>query len=221
MFLSRISLSPEAPNATGFWRLFENPYRLHQEVWALFADRPDRERDFLYRLDRDLGQPRIFCLSQREPRSSGIFRVETKPFAPVLLVGGRLSFVLRANPIVCRGGARHDVVMNAKRELVSRGVVPGERPAVAELAQEHGTAWLVERAGRHGFAVEPAAVRVERYEVVELAKPGGRRVRFATCDFTGHLTVTELPAFLHALQHGIGPAKGFGCGLLLVKRASL
>ena len=221
MFLSRIRLSLEAPAETGLERLFESSYRLHQEIWSLFADSPARQRDFLYRLDHEGGEPRIYCLSERQPRASArrFFRVESKPFAPVLAAGERLRFALRANPVVSRGGSRHDVVMNAKHELKRRGVPKAERPSVAALAQERGTAWLLERAAKHGFAVEPEAVRVERYEVLELAKPGGARVSLGTCDFAGTLSVADPEALLFALRHGIGPAKGFGCGLLLCKRA--
>jgi len=221
MFLSRISLTHGAPGDPAlWWRMFENPYRFHQEVWGLFADGPERRRDFLYRLDRDGREPRIFCLSEREPRAGhGAFRVESKRFAPVLWSGERLHFSLRANPVVSREGARHDVVMDAKRQLKLKGVPPGKRPTVAQIAQERGTAWLLERAPKHGFAVEPQAVRVDRYEVLELTKSRGARVRLGTCDFAGTLTVTDPDALLLALRHGIGPAKGFGCGLLLCKRA--
>ncbi len=221
MFLSRVSLSHQAPGDSALGRMFANPYRFHQEVWALFADGPERRRDFLYRLDREGREPRIFCLSEREPRAvPGVFRVESKRFDPVLEAGERLHFALRANPVVSRQGARHDVVMDAKRELQARGVPRSERPTVAQLAQERGTAWLLERAPKHGFTVEPTAVRVDRYEIVDLTKTGGTRVRLATCDFAGTLTVTDVPALLLALKHGIGPAKGFGCGLLLCKRAA-
>jgi CRISPR system Cascade subunit CasE len=221
LYLSRIRLAPEAPAEPGLFRLFESSYRLHQEIWSLFADSPARRRDFLYRLDHEGGEPRIYCLSERQPQASAkrFFRVESKPFAPVLAAGEHLRFALRANPVVSRAGSRHDVVMDAKHELKRRGVPKAERPAVAQLAQERGTAWLLERAEKHGFTLAPEAVRVERYEILELAKPGGTRVRLGTCDFAGTLKVTDPEALLLALRNGIGPAKGFGCGLLLCKRA--
>ena len=34
--------------------------------------------------------------------------------------------------------------------------------------------------------------------------------------FEGMLTVTDRDAFVHALTHGIGRAKGYGCGLLTI-----
>lgn len=219
MYLSRISLSPETGGDASFWSMFETPYRLHQAIWELFADDPDRRRDFLYRLDREGGRPRVFSLSERAPRTTGnTWRVECKELRPVLHAGERLRFSLRANPVVTRSGARHDVVMEEKRRLRERGVPRDEWPSQAELAQEAAAAWLVRRAPKHGFAIDPEAVRVDAYDIHEFRKPGGGEVRFATCDFEGLLTVTEVNVFLTALRNGIGPAKGFGCGLMLVRR---
>jgi CRISPR system Cascade subunit CasE len=221
MFLSRLSLSSGSGTAPDLGRKSGNLYQLHQEIWALFADGPGRQRDFLYRFDRERNRPRIRCLSQREPRAvKGIFQVESTRFDLAFLSGERLRFALRANPVVNRQGSRHDVVMDARWELKNRGVAEREMPAFADLAQERGTAWLLERAAKHGFSVDPKAVRVERYEPLDLTKPNGTRVHLGTCDFAGTLTVTDEALFLQTLRQGIGPAKGFGCGLLLCEGAA-
>ena len=44
-------------------------------------------------------------------------------------------------------------------------------------------------------------------------------LRFSTVDLSGELTVLEPEIFANALYDGIGHAKAFGCGLLLVRRA--
>ena len=43
------------------------------------------------------------------------------------------------------------------------------------------------------------------------------KLQFTTVDFGGQLTVTDGRAFATALVGGIGHAKAFGCGLLLVR----
>jgi len=216
MFLSQVSLSPETATNPVLRRKVANVYRLHQAIWDLFGDGPGRQRDFLYRFDQEKGQTRIFCLSARAPRPvPGLFRVESRPFHLKIRAGQRLRFTLRANPVVNRHGARHDVVMDARFGLKSRGVPASQIPAFSELAQERGIAWLLERAPKHGFAVAPEEARVDRYAPLEFDKPNGLRVRLGTCDFSGTLTVTDEAAFAEALRQGIGPAKGFGCGLLL------
>jgi CRISPR system Cascade subunit CasE len=221
MYLSRISLSPEAERTSRFWRLFESPYRLHQELWHLFSDAGDRRRDFLYRIERTEGRPQVFCLSDRRPTPTDqLWRIESKEFCPALRAGERLRFSLRANPVVTRDRKRHDVVMDAKHDLRQRGIPRPEWPTEPEIAQQAGVEWLIRRGETHGFEVDAAGVRVDRYAVHTFDKPGAPgRVRLATCDFAGLLEVRDVDRFLAAVRGGIGPAKGFGCGLLLCMRA--
>jgi CRISPR system Cascade subunit CasE len=220
MLLSRIHLSPEASSSRDLGPMLDSPYHLHKAVWSLFADHPDRRRDFLYRLDWDSGRPLLWTLSHRPPRPvPDLWDTKTKELRPVLRDGERLRFSLRANPVVTRDGKRHDVVMEAKQRLRTSGLLKTEWPTEAQLAQEHGTAWLVRHAEGRGFAVDPGQVLVDSYEVHTFNKPREGKIRLATCDFHGLLTVTDTGAFLHTLHHGVGPAKGFGCGLLLIRRA--
>jgi len=46
----------------------------------------------------------------------------------------------------------------------------------------------------------------------------GRSAGFSSVDFDGEVEVTDQNLFVNALFAGIGPAKGFGCGLMLVRR---
>lgn len=220
MLLSRICLCAGAIDSPRLGAMLASPYRFHQAVWDLFADAPDRRRDFLYRLGEVKGRPMLWTLSDRPPRPiPELWEPETREFEPVLRPGDRLQFSLRANPVVSREGRRHDVVMEAKHRLRQEGVPKSDWPAEAQLSQKEGTAWLKQRAAAHGFAVEPDQVRVDCYDVHSFHAPQERKIRFATCDFTGLLTVTSVDTFLATLRQGLGPAKGFGCGLFLIRRA--
>ena len=92
----------------------------HHLMWYLFADRVDRQRDFLW---REMSAGVFLILSSRSPNDPhGLFDIaEPKPFAPELKVGTRLVFSLRANPVVRRKDSirkrsvKHDVVMDALR----------------------------------------------------------------------------------------------------------
>ena len=59
---------------------------------------------------------------------------------------------------------------------------------------------------------------VEAYEQHD--ERADRTLQFTTVDFSGQLTVTDPLAFVAALGAGIGHAKAFGCGLLLIRRVS-
>jgi CRISPR system Cascade subunit CasE len=45
----------------------------------------------------------------------------------------------------------------------------------------------------------------------------GREIQFSRVDFAGEPPVAEPGAFCAALAQGVGHAKAFGCGLLLVR----
>lgn len=222
MYLSRLQLLPEAARRPAFWQRLGDVYSLHREMWRLFADDPEKERDFLYRLDLHRGKPRLYTLSPRRPQDpERIWKIEVKEFEPKLEKDDRLAFVLRANPTVKREGSRHDVVMDAKKKLQEEGIPPDERPSQAELVAEHGPPWLEKKADRLG--VELGEVRADGYQVHKFRKPGrngksNRDVTIATCDYTGVLAVKEPQRFVRKLAGGVGPAKGFGCGLMLLRR---
>lgn len=56
-------------------------------------------------------------------------------------------------------------------------------------------------------------------EVAGYTKHRGRRgeIRFTSVDFSGVLVVADPVALASALSNGIGHAKAFGCGLLLLR----
>lgn len=198
----------------------------HRLVWTLFSDGPDRERDFLWR-EADAG---VFYLLSRRPPSDphGLFDLEPpRVFAPVLAAGDRLSFSLRANATVARGGGPGvrgkpcDVVMDA-----IRGAAPGARAAARSDAVERaGRRWLAAQGLRCGFDFSTSdddgasAVRVTSYRTLRV-EHAGPAARLGVLDFEGVLSVTEPGRFVEALARGFGRAKAFGCGLMLVRRTS-
>ncbi|MGX7703228.1 type I-E CRISPR-associated protein Cas6/Cse3/CasE [Methylobacterium sp. Gmos1] len=106
LFLSRVRLR-HAPDTAALARLLlpeDDDARIaagHRLIWSLFADHPDRERDFLWREDGGSAWQRttFLVLSAREPMGGGgLFEVESKPFAPDLSAGQVLRFRLRASP---------------------------------------------------------------------------------------------------------------------------
>jgi len=46
----------------------------------------------------------------------------------------------------------------------------------------------------------------------------GRSIEFSAVDYQGAATVIDSAKLAVALRLGVGRAKGFGCGLLLIKR---
>lgn len=222
MHFSRMIL--DDPAVPGGQDTMRTTYGHHQKIWEFYAGDPESERDFLYRFDLGANSPRFYAVSTRPPqnRLPG-WRIETKPYAPAVEQGARLRFSLRANPtkrIAEKGqrsdGARHDVVMVRKRLMQEAG----EAVEMSQIVQEEGFAWLKKQGERHGFVILPHEVRADGYQSHRFRKSrGGREVSITGIDYEGVLTVANPSLFEKALLRGIGPAKGFGFGLMMVRRA--
>jgi CRISPR system Cascade subunit CasE len=218
-----MTLSPDMSGR----RTYEGEYALHQAVWELFKDRPDQERDFLYRRDIHQGRIVVLAVSMRQPRPDGPhWTVATKPYAPDLRRGDRLRFSLRANPARTKHagsdmrGKRVDVIMDHKTRLKAENVPPDNRPTESAMAQELGCAWLLRRADELGLDIEKDTLLAHSYTTLRFKKPAAqRKIQIATLDFEGFATVADPDKALAAMTRGVGPAKGFGCGLLLARRA--
>lgn len=219
MYLSRLTMADGAVASEAFWRAFGSEYALHQSVWRMFGDRPDRRRDFLYRLDSRQGKPLLWTLSQRRPQApEGLWRSASRRLEPDLAPADRLDFALRVNPVVCRAGKRHDVVMDRKRRTGWSGSSAGGRQPQALVVQDALSDWLAARAG--GLGVRLVRVLADGYRVWRFRKPSGRRVSLGVADLSGTLEIVDAERFLQAWKRGVGPAKGFGCGLMLIRRAA-
>jgi len=224
MYFSRIELNRSGADvARLLTRMSADDYQHHQFIWQLFEG--VEERDFIYRRE-DVGHwPRYYAISAREPRDEqALWKIETKPYTPRIESGMRLAFSLRANPVVTHKNEsgkriRHDVVMDRKRQMGFKTLPHSERPPLQSIIRDAGLDWLTSRAVKHGFRYEEGQVTIDGYEQHQSIKRGGLKpIRFSSLDFGGLLTVTDTEAFRRALFSGIGPAKGLGCGMLMVRR---
>lgn len=94
-----------------------------------------------------------------------------------------------------------------------------DRPPLSDIVQKAGIQWLQTRAEKHGFKIDNDTVRVDGYETQTAYKnKSSQIIKYSTMDFNGLLTVVNVDQFIDTLTTGIGPAKAFGCGLLLVRR---
>jgi len=201
-----------------------NAYAEHKLVWRWFAD-DISSRDFLFRREQHGERPAFYVLSRRPAADpTGLWDIESKPFEPRLARGVCLAFTLRANPVKVRKVSDDQTVKSRRRDDVvadlkkRRYQDPAQRPPMAELVQEAGSAWLEERAESAGFALE--SVIVDNYQQQRWYKAGvAQPITLSTLEFTGKLVVRDPDLFIDKLFRGIGPAKAFGCGLLLVRRA--
>ncbi len=203
MYLSKLTLNP-SPAARGVQRDLASPYELHRSVMRAFPDKdqggPGR---VLFRLEpiRDGEPPVLLVQSEDRPdwsdlsaRPDYLLSVETKPIDLDVAEDQLLRFRLRANPTVKRDGNRQGLVR-----------------------YEDQIGWLERKAEAAGFRPVDIAVRKSsRY--VSKVKRGGetRKQTHLGVDYEGILQVADPEQFKTAVAAGIGPAKGYGFGLLSV-----
>lgn len=212
----------------------KGPYEQHQWLWRFLPAEAGTQRDFLFRRrDGENNAPGFYLLSQREPVSvSSAWLVQPKLFNPKITEGQKFAFDLRVNPVVTHSAdgksRRDDVVMHRKKQLLAaRGLkrwsdwsdLDPEKPSLYDLVQESCTHWLDRRAEACGFRLVDAEdgkqLRVDGYLQHRADK---KDIRFSTVDFSGVLEVLNPGLFAKSLFQGIGKAKAFGCGLMLIRR---
>ncbi|MFZ6772116.1 type I-E CRISPR-associated protein Cas6/Cse3/CasE [Undibacterium sp. SXout7W] len=212
-------------------------YAEHQWLWKFFPSSQEQQRDFIFRRYDQEVMPRFYIVSKREPVAfSGIWQVQSQPYAPQLSDGQHLSFQLRANPVITKTNdkgkpQRHDVVMDAKKRLLlEHGLTEDatwrdlkrdeDKPLLYDLTQQTCLDWLQSRSDRLGFSIVAANVDAyQQHRADKQRRADKPEIRFSTVDFSGELIVTDSELFRHTLFNGIGHTKAFGCGLLLVKRS--
>ncbi|ART62736.1 type I-E CRISPR-associated protein Cas6/Cse3/CasE [Kushneria marisflavi] len=229
MYLSSVRLDLNTLTRAELFDVLEGgAYTAHQLLWRLFPGVPSGKRPFIFRQEmeedangKSAGLPRFYVGSDRPPEPMEGFEIQCKPFAPRLASGERLAFRLRANPTVAkpagtgRRSQRADVLMDARYPFPK-----GERTSqtCVEAMDAAARHWLDSRAKDCGFTL-PVAPEVGAYRQHALSKKeGGQPIRYSSVDYEGLLEVVDPERLGQVLQYGIGRARAFGCGMLLLRR---
>lgn len=206
MFISRVELP---------WDAVRNPYDIHRNLWRFFpgearetrASVNEARQGFLFRIETlNTGRPaRLLVQSRNAPaHAEGLSLLGSKPFTPEPSSGQRLAFVLTGNPVKTITDVLHESKPGKQSEKC-------RVPLIKEDDQRH---WLARKLA--------GSATLESVELLPHAplyfRKGSRAGKLTTCTFEGVLRVTAAESFVRLLENGIGPAKAFGCGLLLVRR---
>lgn len=206
MFISRVEIP---------WDAMRNPYDIHRRLWHLFPGEAHETREngeqarqgFLFRVEEQgTGQPaRLLVQSRLAPaRADGLLLLGSREIQPAPSAGQRLAFVLTANPVKTITDAQR----NAKPDKQS------EKCRVPLIKEDEQREWLTRKL--------TGAATLESANFLPHAplyfRKGRRAGKLVTCTFEGVLRVDDPERLTNLLENGVGPAKAFGCGLLLVRR---
>ena len=220
----RLSMAFPSAKAIAEDKDFLKPYK--PESFVHVHGQRTAEQAFLFRVDSHSGgNPVISVQSALKPDWDYAFRNamhllaaphQIKTYDPHFQNGQLLIFRLLANP-------------TCKKDRENRPAGRNNWGRRVPVPRNEIEAWLTSRAGRYGFTVESfdnvqtgyvAAFKGKRgngdSQVADDVETEGRLKRFFYARYEGKLRVTGHDSIRSAILQGIGPAKGFGFGLLSV-----
>lgn len=211
MYLTEICLQDEAAARL----LPYNPYNWHQRVWSFFPGRS--ERDFLYRVDYTARGLRLLILSEHAPVTpmdfdSSAFRCREIPES--FFTHSLYHFQIRVN-------ATRRVKVDAR---TGKRVEKGMRVPITET--EELLNWLKRKGEQGGFSLpylegeenSPSCyLNVIPEKQLVFQKKGCALAHHASVQFAGVLRVENPDVFRQTFKCGIGSAKSFGFGLLMLQ----
>jgi CRISPR system Cascade subunit CasE len=226
-WLARLEVDAEIARAQ---RIFDS-YAWHKKLWDCYPDTPDAGRNFLTRIDQLERALRLWILARRKPERPSWCLPDSfslKEIAPSFLSHRHYAFDLRANPvktIVQRGPDGETLLCsNGKRKNGKR---------VPLVNSKELQAWLIRkgevrcRDKETGLDV-PGGFRILEEKPLEISpmveshfRKKGQSGYHGGVQFRGILEVTDQEKFIESYYSGIGSAKSFGFGLLLLAPVNL
>ncbi|OQX16009.1 MAG: type I-E CRISPR-associated protein Cas6/Cse3/CasE [Desulfobulbaceae bacterium A2] len=226
-WLVRMEIESERAIAAGML----DSYAWHKRLWDCFVGEPEQGRDFLTRIDPMEGMFRVWLLARRKPKRPAWCPADTfsmKEISPSFLSHRYYAFDLRVNPVkaIVQRDAEGQPLLGTggKRQRGKR--VPLVQPD--ELRE-----WLVRKGNVRCRDKEtgeeiPGGFRIAEGHPLEITRMVENHFRkkghsgyHGGVQFRGVLEVTDPKRFIETYYAGIGGAKGFGFGLLLLAPVNL
>ena len=227
-WLARLEVDAETVRTAG---ISADVYAWHKMLWECYPDQPDANRDFLTRIDLLEGAYRFWLLAKKKPVRPQWCPADgfaLKEISPSFLSHQYYAFDLRANPVravVQRDSNGEQIFGNSgKRKRGKR--VPLVKP-------DELRAWLVRKAEARSRDKETGldvsgGFRIVEERPLEISpmveshfRKKGHSAYHGGVQFRGILEVTDREKFIESYQSGIGSAKGFGFGLMLLAPVNL
>lgn len=183
-------------------------YDWHQAVWKAFPGRDGERRNYLTRLDQRREGFRLLVVSPVQPVRPEWCPADeeswkTKSIPETYFTRARYAFQLCANP-----------TRKVSKQLPG-GTMTKNGRRVPLRRREDLLEWIKRKATEGGFAVDEATLRTFSRGRGYFEKKGQVGLHSAV-EFQGVLAVTDSAKFHETFTRGIGSAKAFGFGLLVI-----
>lgn len=201
------------------------PYELHQLVENLQQESSSHQR-ILWRFE-ELKDRMPFVLVQTD-FSPNIERLQNKTSSLKILkdeilfesinfspnIREKFLFKIRANPTKTVDKKRIPVGRNYKQEHLAKE----EKELLNKKQKEEISKWLKNKEIQHGFSILEYDFFNEEICKINICKTKKITAEYNSILFSGSLVIDDPKKFMHAVVNGIGSAKGFGFGLLSIKK---
>ena len=210
MYLSRVELD-ETRRTT--MRALAAPQKLHGAVESAFLGERRRR---LWRLDHWNEKLYLLLLSEDRPDLSEI----SKQFGPANRQGSTETreYTQLLDRIVPGSVWQFRLTANPTKSCAEKAGTDHRGKVLAHCTVEYQEKWLLDRAEKHGFQLEPDGFTVTASRWLHFAKNGmqNRTVSLLSVTYEGVLQVTQPDLFRALLTGGIGRGKAYGLGLMTV-----
>lgn len=206
LYLSEINIDF---SKTQRFAMFDS-YQWHKFIWNFFKDK--ESRDFLFRVDNSNIGCRIYIISHSEPVPQvpdTAISIRTKEIPNSFLDRKKYFFKIRMNPV-----RTHVVRDQNTNERIKGGARLTVKPQDLPV-------WINEKFLKAGMRILHSPELGLDCEISPITKryfkKNGNRAFHSSVDVSGILEVEDQEKFKQAFSQGIGHAKAFGFGLLILK----
>jgi CRISPR system Cascade subunit CasE len=190
MYLSKITIDTSSLLAARE----RNIYKQHQFVMSAFPDNLSDKDDILHYTQDHI----ILVQSNLEPNWTEaathhpyILNAQVKTFSPVFTKGQKIRFKILTNPTMTKNG---------KPRFITE--------------EKQQVEWMFRKAEQNGFEID--GVSVVRSAWYKAKDKRQNNIVIGGATFTGVLSVCDITKIHEAIRKGIGRAKRFGFGMLMV-----
>lgn len=237
-WLARLDVDAEAIYSEG---ISKDIYAWHKKLWQCYPNAPEKTRTdigFLTRIDQLEGAYRFWVMAKEKPVRPQWCPPDgfvLKEIAPSFLTHRYYAFDLKANPVkaAVRKDSKGETLLQANGKWMRGKRVPIVKP-------DESRAWLVRKGEVRcrdknkqdvpgGFLIveteeKPLEIRpmVESHFRKKDKKSNKEYAAYhGGVQFRGIIEVTDQKCFTETYHAGVGGAKGFGFGLLLLAPVKL
>jgi CRISPR system Cascade subunit CasE len=200
------------PYAVAAGERLRDRYDWHKALWLAFPGQVGQERDFLTRVDKKESEFVAYILSAH------------KPICPPWCHEDYWELIEIRDSFLNHEYYRFDLLANPTRKLAKMDADGGRTKNGRRWAlfrPQEQTDWILRKAEQGGFRIlEAPSLEIGKPQRIAFAQ-GHRVGTLFGVQFKGVLQVTDRTCFCETFHNGLGSAKGFGFGMMMLQPVTL